>query len=287
MLISIPIHQVCTEKVDFSLKSDYCGIFNVKIKSIQIFDFIKLFSVRIKNKKTCQITVLPELYPIITANTPSIINTEESNIFSKHKSGDDPSEIFELKDYVQGDKPNKIHWKLSLKHDNYIVRHYSQPISSSILVMLDFSGEPSKRHIISLDTAAEMAFSILVFFIENETPAKFSYFDAKKGSEEIMPATDISEITTAFKNIFLNYPTKHNSLGSILLDSTQNYSKIFYITYDPNNLSEVYKKNNCENFVPIFIKNLDNDKSPKFEFPENAIIIPAGKTGEIISNILI
>ena len=49
MILTVPIHPLCNERINFSLTSDYCGILNIKIKSIQIYDFIKLFSCRIKS----------------------------------------------------------------------------------------------------------------------------------------------------------------------------------------------------------------------------------------------
>lgn len=114
MILTVPIHPLCNERINFSLTSDYCGILNIKIKSIQIYDFIKLFSCRIKSDVVNKITVLPEIYNLNSLYKLNIINTNESSIFSKYKRGDDPSEIFDLKNYLPGDKPNRIHWNLSL-----------------------------------------------------------------------------------------------------------------------------------------------------------------------------
>ena len=112
-----------------------------------------------------KITVLPEIYNLNSLYKLNIINTNESSIFSKYKRGDDPSEIFDLKNYLPGDKPNRIHWNLSLKQDNLIVRHYSQPVNSSILVALDFNGIASEKNIRSLDTVSEVFASISFLLI--------------------------------------------------------------------------------------------------------------------------
>lgn len=287
MTIAIPIHPLCNEKINFSLTSDYCGILNIRIKSIHVFDFIKLFSVRIKPQKTYQITVLPEIHPLISTKLLTKINSEDSDKFSKHKSGDDPSEIFALKDYVQGDKQNRIHWNLSLKYDDLIVRHYSQPISSSILVLLDFCGSASKKHIQSLDTVAETAFSISAFLTENEIPFKFAYFNSKLGHEEIISISDISGITDALESVFINNPVEKTNFDKTLLDTAYSYSKIFYITPSADNLSRIFDKINYENLTPILIKNEYDEKKYEFQNSNELIIIPAGKAGEIISNILI
>lgn len=81
MILTVPIHPLCNERINFSLTSDYCGILNIKIKSIQIYDFIKLFSCRIKSDVVNKITVLPEIYNLNSLYKLNIINTNESSIF--------------------------------------------------------------------------------------------------------------------------------------------------------------------------------------------------------------
>lgn len=141
-----------------------------------------------------KITVLPEIYNLNSLYKLNIINTNESSIFSKYKRGDDPSEIFDLKNYLPGDKPNRIHWNLSLKQDNLIVRHYSQPVNSSILVALDFNGIASEKNIRSLDTVSEVFASISFLLIDNEIPFKLTFYNSHKNSNEFVRVINKSDV---------------------------------------------------------------------------------------------
>lgn len=286
MTISIPIHPLCSEKVTFALTSDYCGILNVSIKSMHIFDFIKLFSCTVKPKKNCEITVLPEIDPVNSSESFSVINAEESDIFSKHKSGDDPSEIFALKSYAQGDKPNRIHWNLSLKHDDLIVRHYSLPVNSSILVILDFCGNASKADIKTLDTAAQTAFSISFYLSENDIPFKFSYYSRSTGNNIIVPISDQRDITEAMKKIFLSGPSEKTDFALSIRDISHRFSSILYITTSSENLSEVMKESYMGNIRPFLIQG-EQLSLAEFERNNEITIISAQKSENGISNIII
>lgn len=286
MTISIPVHPLCSEKVSFALTSEYCGILNVSVKSVHIFDFIKLFSCCIKPKNACEITVLPEIDPVSSADSFSMINAEESDIFSKHKSGDDPSEIFALKNYVQGDKPNRIHWNLSLKLDDLIVRHYSMPINSSILVILDFCGNASKSYIRTLDTAAQTAFSISFYLSENGIPFKFAYYSGSTENDIIIPVSDQRDITGAMKEIFLSGPAEKTDFDWTIKDISHEYSSILYITTSKDNLSAVMKESYMGNIRPFLIQS-DNVSFSELERNNEITVIPAGKSENGMSNIII
>lgn len=276
MTISIPVHPLCSEKVSFALTSEYCGILNVSVKSVHIFDFIKLFSCNIKPKKSCEITVLPEIDSVSSAGSFSMINAEESDIFSKHKSGDDPSEIFTLKNYVPGDKPNRIHWNLSLKQDDLIVRHYSLPINSSILVILDFCGKASKEDIRVLDTAVQTAFSIAFYFAENDIPFKFAYYSSNTGNDIVIPVSDQKDITDAIKEIFLSGPAENTDFALNIKDISHEYSSILYITTSMDNLSDVMKESYMGNIRPFLIQ--DEPLSFGEQVNNEVTVISAGKS---------
>lgn len=281
--VSVPIHAVCSEKICISLSSDYCGILNMRIKSIRVYDPIKLFSCRILPKKECCITILPEICPVSSMNSFSLVNSDESEIFSNHKSGDDPSEIFALKDYVPGDRPNRIHWNLSLKHDDIIVRHYSQPVNSSIAVVFDFCGVPG-TDAKALDTAADTVFSIAFFFIDNSIPFKFIYYCQSAGGEISAEISDEKDISHVIKDIF-----KKGSCSSTAFafdEIAKEHSGIFYVTTSQENLCSALSQVDGAGIRPIFIES-ENSSVNKLERYNDITVIPAGNSSRFISDILI
>lgn len=287
MVLTIPIHPLCNEKISFSLTSDYCGILNIKIKSIKIYDFIKLFSCKIKPNNITKITILPEIHTLKSINNNNTIKSNDGEIYSKYKNGDDPSEIFALKNYLPGDKPNRIHWNLSLKQDELIVRHYSQPVNSSVLIVLDFSGGVSEKYIRSLDTASDIFASISFFLINNEIPFNFTYFDNKNNCLNLSQINNNSDITSNLKSIFENGPIDSPIFTNEIIKKIYDYSKIIYISSSEKAITQLYNRNILGNIILIYIKNEILNGFDDIEKFDNLIVIPSGKLKENISKIIL
>lgn len=164
--ITIPVKQSTTETVSISLTPDHCGVVEFCIKSIKITDFLGFSFLFRKIGFADRIVVLPNAFPMGGSLENGIVSGSESNIFSTVKSGDDPSEIFQLREYRDGDRHNRIHWKLSSRSESFIVKELSQPVNSKILVLCDFSGCGEAD---STDMIFDMAMTLSSFFIRNGT----------------------------------------------------------------------------------------------------------------------
>lgn len=227
---TIPIQSHTSNSLNFIINSCYCGNLLFELKSIILYDYLKLFSKKIKINKSKEITVLPNIYhidPHIDTNTNFL---SDSNIFSKTKSGDDCSEIFNLRDYVAGDKINRIHWKLSIKQDNLIVKDYSFPIHSSVILI--FENNYNNNYNL-MDLSIETLMSISQFLVENDIAHHIGWFNHKVNSflkEDIFSNDDFAIfLGKLFKTTAS--PIFSNTLNQFqLLDETTNYSHIIYIS---------------------------------------------------------
>lgn len=164
--ITIPVKQRTVETVSLSLTPDHCGVVEFYIKNIKITDFLGFSFFFRKISFADKIVVLPNAFPMNGSLESGIVNGSESNIFSAVKSGDDPSEIFQLREYRDGDRHNRIHWKLSSRSESFIVKELSQPVNSKILILCDFSGCGGAER---TDMVFDMAMTLSSFFIRNGT----------------------------------------------------------------------------------------------------------------------
>ena len=90
-----------------------------------------------KKEAFCNFTILPELF-----STRVEYNLHESDIYdcetySPHRKGQDYSEIFQVREYVPGDNIKHIHWKLSGRSDDLMVKDASFPLDRSMMVIMD------------------------------------------------------------------------------------------------------------------------------------------------------
>ena len=102
----------------------------------------------------------------------------ETDEFSKDHKGDDPSEIFDIHEYQEGDKINRIHWKLSAKQNTTMVKDYSLPLASSIILIIDMDIDRTQTgHMKLYDTAVEAVSAVSLYLAENKMAHKLIWFD--------------------------------------------------------------------------------------------------------------
>lgn len=195
----MPIQARNSQSVTFQLKSKYCGIINIRCAYIYIFDPLRLFKFKIGKNICTDIAILPECREISGEISYSDRLNEESNKFSEYKPGDDPSEVFDLRGYIPGDKLNRIHWKLSSKKDEFIVKDYSLPVDIPSVIFLNLKCyEDSKYTLPIFDTLVESFISVSQFLIDNERVHTVVFFNGKTGgfTEYTIDSSDtLAEVT--------------------------------------------------------------------------------------------
>lgn len=203
--LHMPVQPRNTQRLTFQLSSEFCGIVKVKCVKIFLYDPLRIFRIKIGKNIITEIAVMPESHDItgIVSFTDRI--NEDSSLYSQHNPGDDPSEIFDLRDYNPGDKLNRIHWKLSSKKDEFIVKEYSLPIDAHSTIFLDLKCyEDSDYTLPMFDTMIETLLSVSSFLIENERIHTIVYYNAKSRSFENRLISDQNSLSAAMRELLLS-----------------------------------------------------------------------------------
>lgn len=204
--LHFPIQSNNSQKITFQLSSKFCGQLKIRCAYITIYDPLRIFKFKVGKNINENIAVLPEGHDIYGfVNQTNRIN-EESNIFSEFSSGDDPSEVFDLHEYIEGDRINRIHWKLSSKKDNFIVKDYSMPIDSPITIFLDISYSEFSEYTLPIyDTLIESFVSLSQFLLQNERIHTLIYYNQKQKQFNEISITDIDTLSAAINNLIFSF----------------------------------------------------------------------------------
>lgn len=174
-----PIQSRNAQKIEFQLTSKFCGKIKIRSGYVTIYDPIRLFKARTAKNIETEITVMPTYKEINGYILDSSYVDEESNKFSQTRTGDDPSEVFDFHEYHTGDKPSRIHWKLSSKKDEFIVKDLSMPINEKTILFPDIRCyEDSEYTLPVFDTIMESLMTLSVFLLENEHPHYILCYDS-------------------------------------------------------------------------------------------------------------
>lgn len=149
---TIVLTSVPGEKIDAfcSMRADYCGRVLITAGRARVYDNFRLFSFDIKGRKSSQVTVLPKPADIfLQVSERTRLFPIDSEEYSKARSGDDPSEVYDVREYRPGDRMSKVHWKLSARGEDLLVKEFSLPIGAAVVLILSARGEemePEVRH---------------------------------------------------------------------------------------------------------------------------------------------
>jgi len=192
-----PVSSRNQQSIKFSVTYRHCGKIIISLKKIKIYDYVKLFSKinRIDIKK--EILVIPSVLSISPQILTQTVSVSDDSEFSKTRPGDDSSEIFDIRKYAYGDKINRIHWNLSSKMDETMVKEYSLPVSCQLIIVFDYpvilSGENSYNRV---DAVVDSLMSLSVYMTANGLRHKIYWYNSSAGTErtnDISSEDDLNE----------------------------------------------------------------------------------------------
>ena len=123
----------------FSIGDSCCGNIKVELREMQISDPLNIFVKKTENVKKAETEylVLPVIAELPVKKEELDRYDMESYRYSNNRKGDDSSETFGIKTYVPGDNIKAIHWKLSGKMGDVVIREYGLPVENHVLVIAD------------------------------------------------------------------------------------------------------------------------------------------------------
>ena len=158
---NIPVAAPARSGVDteFQLKSRHTGKVRISLKSMVWYD---LFRSRLSFRGEAMAVgmIAPNIFPMETQIAYGESTNMDSDEYSMKKAGYDPSETFAIREYQPGDRIRQIHWKLTEKFDNLMVRDYGLPIQNTILLLLETGYGTEEADADCLDALAEALYSV-------------------------------------------------------------------------------------------------------------------------------
>lgn len=161
----------------FDIKLSFCGIYRVTCEEIWVYDCFGLFAKKPTDLPYADILVLPERvneqFPI---EKETLFSKED--IYSDPNAGQDVSEIKELREYREGDVLSKVHWKLSTKSEELIVKEYAR--LAGVCLAVACAGDFTELK--SMTEYYEMLYTLGLQFLEEEQYFELLYMSKSEGS---------------------------------------------------------------------------------------------------------
>ena len=126
-----------SREVELTIPAQRCGEVKIQCAEILLQDLLKLFRRKIRPFETVQTIVYPRAVNVHVEMSRATIGAPREEGRMQNRKGNDPSEMFDIREYVPGDDIRSVHWKLSSKTENLILREASDPSHYNMVILPD------------------------------------------------------------------------------------------------------------------------------------------------------
>lgn len=220
--------------VTFHLISGYAGNMEITLEGIRIYDNMKLFSLKRKLSNEIKVAVLPSYYELeeIASNNRNTPFAQSDN-YSPVKKGDDPSEVFEIRPYREGDRLQRVHWKLSIKQNQLMIKEFSEPVNSRELLFINLNLGDKVKPLFYIDAILECALSLSYSLLVKEHQHFLAWYDKEHGACRRVRITKEQELYEAVDGL-LNakpYQEETDALTAYLSEyPNDHYCELYFIS---------------------------------------------------------
>ena len=261
--LRVPVVALNTGRMRLSFHAMICGAMELHVNKLIIYDPLRLFRRTLKLNLADRILIAPEPELSLPENwEPNLQMDDDAVEYSKEKPGDDPSEIFDLHEYRAGDSVSRIHWKLSSKLDQLMVKDYSLPLTSAYLLVCDYRHTASQpESALRLDAMLSAAERFADEMNQRHIGHRFVLFDPDYGCSESALLTEPDDSAAWMQHILTQQPLPEKARDGFLA-----------------NLAEYLTEGHAADRVAVFLPRADEamlDALSALPKPDRILVIAA------------
>lgn len=195
----------------------------------------------------------PIFLHVLLTQWPKAIETGE--IYDEQIRGEDVSETFDLREYQKGDSIRTVHWKLSGKTDDLLVREFSRPANYNTILLFEFHRRPEEdsdsKH--SINMIAYLTRAVMEGLLQLNMGHQIGF--VIRGTLRIN-TIDSQDAAAQMVESMMSMRAEKGSTDMIQtflkLEMYRQYTKVIYITerFDERAVSELSRLVNVSIIVP-------------------------------------
>ena len=134
------LNSPCGRKGYFDYKCFFAnrGVYSVKVESVEFYDFLRLIKLKKNIKKEINVQSAPRRIELDFPISSELQNQENTNLVGTSVVIDG-GDMIGVRDYQFGDNIKNVHWKLSSKSDNLVMKSFAEDIFDQAYVIADLS----------------------------------------------------------------------------------------------------------------------------------------------------
>ena len=174
--LNIPVRAKRDTMVTYPIVMEYCGKFQVDVTEIVLTDVLGVCVIKLPIKESAECLVIPKGAERDKEAGHVYFRGVTEAMESKEK-GYDFSDISGIREYIPGDKLQNIHWKLSVKKDELMVKERVSVSAMQLNVLVDLSNDEN----MCTEGVLELTDSITRAFVLQNLPLTVCYYSTNLG----------------------------------------------------------------------------------------------------------
>lgn len=191
--VKVSVGSKGKKTASFTIESRHCGEIKIWVEKTVSYDCFGLFGKKLKFASKAVMTILPDTFaPEIKISTDAA-RPDDDEVYSTTKAGWDYSDVFQIREYADGDSLKQIHWKLTQKFDELIVKDPGLPLVRSVLILWDKTAAESVAPE-DADAMAEVMVSVCQTLAENAVGFHVAWNDTETKLCELHEVPDFDRL---------------------------------------------------------------------------------------------
>lgn len=174
--LNMPMRARKTTEVSYPVEMDYCGRLYIRAEEIRLMDLTGIVELALPLSEEKECLVFPKGNPC-SQEAGTLYMKGVAEAMESREKGYDFSEVSGIREYIPGDKLQNIHWKLSVKKDELMVKERISVSAMQLNVLVELANDEEMR----LESVLELADGITKSLVSQNLPFTVYYYSTNLG----------------------------------------------------------------------------------------------------------
>lgn len=175
--LNMPVRARNQTEVTYPVQMNYCGRFAIRAEEIRLMDLLGIVETVLPLSEEKECMIFPK-GALRSQEAGQLYMKGVAEAMESKEKGYDFSEISGIREYIPGDKLQNIHWKLSVKKDELMVKERISVSAMQLNVLVELANDDDMR----LESVLELADSVTRSFVAQNLPFTVYYYSANQGT---------------------------------------------------------------------------------------------------------
>lgn len=174
--INLPIRKG-NNTFTWNIKSVYAGRVSIKGKETTVQDYLGLVLFRRRWDCELSVSVVPPESDVIMNVIETALTDGDEQERDNAAASEDVTQIKQFREYIPGDRMQRVNWKISAKHENLYVKEFEKEYNQTLTLLVELRRDREETGF--LDELITAFYSAAVKLLEMEIKFRVQWYDCE------------------------------------------------------------------------------------------------------------